>query len=499
MIFDLTIAGVPKQLKAGTLNIHALANGRATASFRIDSQDRSYRPAIDAEVVMEEDGVRIFGGLIDRPAEKGFAGPRRPGISTTVNAVDYHVYAEWRYVNETLAAGTLKSQLTTLVTNYLAVFGVSLDAGQVDGPSLPELILDYVRLDEVLNQLMALTADFGQPYIWRISNTKVLSAYQPSTTAAPFNLIGDTLPEVVGDIEVEPSNDGKANKIIVKVIPVTEMNRVESFTGNGVDDFVTLQYTLTQHRGYVTYNGIFETLTTTPFAGTASWTYDAATNTLTREAGPIGNGLVVSITFDGVFSGTWTATDPSWTTSPREKVIELETIPTTTTGQAFADAELAKSLEGPIFVRYHTWEQGVVPGQSQTINVPSRNVNNDAVITEVVITDKVHRLDRYVTAVADDTQTNLDRGWTDVYRIWAGDKTGSGTTGTSIGSGAVGVTGPAPPTRSVQFNDSGSFGGDSAFIYYKDENSVVCGGGGTSINATTFESCQAFGYDCHIG
>jgi hypothetical protein len=502
MQFDLTIAGVAKQLKAGSLNIHLQANGRATASFRIDSVDRSYRPAIDAEVIMEEDGTRIFGGLIDRPAERALAGPIRPGISTTVNAVDYNAYTERRFVNETLAAGTLKSQLQTLVTNYLAVFGVSLHASQVNGPNLPDLTYDYVRLDEVLNELVTLTADVGQPYVWSIDHTKVLRAYQPSTVSAPFNLVGNDLPEVVGDIEVEPSNDGTANKVIIRVAPKTEAGRIETFTGDGTQGPFQLTYTPTKLYGHILlgsgppFNNGGETL---GFPGDGGqWSYDSSTNSITRDAGITVVGELYNLYFDGVFNGSWTATDASWTTNPKEKVIVLESIPDDTTGQAFADAELAKSLTGPIFVTYHTWQQGVEPGQEQSIDVSARNVNGaTAVITQVVIRDLVHRLDREVTAVVDDAQTNLDRGWGDVYRIWAGDKTGAGVSAT-VGTGGVSSGGPAPPFQSVQFNDSGAFGGDDAFIYYKNENSVVCGGNGSSITAASFESCQVLGSNCHI-
>lgn len=500
MQFELTIAGVAKQLKAGTFRLTETANRRCTAVFQLDSLDRSYRPAEGAEVIIEEDGARIFAGLVDRPSERGFGGPLHPGISTTVNVVDFTVYAERRFVNLTLAAGTLKSQLSTLVTTYLATYGVTLDASQVDGPTMPELVYDYKRLDAVLHELMTLTADAGQPYIWEISYSKVLSAYQPSTEAAPFNLSGDDLPEVVGDIQVETSrSDHYANRIILKVQPKTELARVESFTGDGSSDSVTLQYTPFEHRGYVTYDGIFETLTTTPFAGSASWTLDMPTGVLTREAGPIGNGLVVSINFDGTFAGEWIAEDAGEIASVGvwERVLVLESIPNDSTGQAFADAELAKRIAAIKTVQYVTWQQGLAIGQQQTIAVPSRNVSGDAVVVHMVTRDLVHRLERSVTAVIDSTQTNLGRSFQDDYAIWYGDKTGAAAPAPTVGASA-GAISAAPPFRSVQFNRDGAFGGDADFLYYEDENSIVCGGGGSSITAANFESCQVFGYNNHI-
>jgi hypothetical protein len=107
VIFTLTIGGLEKVLIAGTFRMTETANRRCTASFRIDSADRSYRPAEGEEVTIEEDGNLIFGGLVDKPRERAQAGQKRPGISTLVNCIDFTVYTERRFVNETLAAGTL--------------------------------------------------------------------------------------------------------------------------------------------------------------------------------------------------------------------------------------------------------------------------------------------------------------------------------------------------------------------------------------------------------
>lgn len=500
MIFDLTIGGTAKELRAGTFSLRETTNRRCTATFEITSLDRSYRPAEGAEVIIEEDSVRIFGGLIDRPTESALAGCKRPGIATAVNAIDFTVYAERRFFNGTLAAGTLKSQLTTLVT-LLSGYGVTLDAGQVNGPSLPDLTYDYRRLDQVLNELMTLTADAGQPFIWEISYTKVLSAYQPSTEAAPFDLVGDTLPEVIGDIEVETSRSNQyANRIILKVQPKTEIEREETFT-EGVDTYpYEPQYTPFKTYGYITHQGIFETLRIPPDPNTASWTWDPTTGQLTRDAGAPGTGEVTVFKFDGTFAGSWIAEDAAEIAAVGiwEKVLVFESIPNDTTGQAFANAELAKRIAAIKTVKYVTWEKGLSIGQQQTINVSARNVNGAAVIVDLVSTDLVHRLRRSVTAVIDSTQTNLGRSFQDDYEIWYGDKAGGSTVpATTTGTGFTGGGGPGGPNTSVQYNNAGAFGGDAEFTYNAATNSVVCGSL-SSITATSHESCQAFGYDTHV-
>jgi len=95
---------------------------------------------------------------------------------------------------------------------------------------------------------------------------------------------------------------------------------------------------------------------------------------------------------------------------------------------------------------------------------------------------------------------NVQEEWRDIYKLWAGDKTGSAATAVAAGDGIVIQGGPGGPNKAVQYNDSGRFGGDlnAEFTYDKDTNSLVCGGGGSSITAAVVESCQVFGYDCHI-
>lgn len=808
MEFELTVGGTPKLIKAGTLSMRETANRRCTVSFRLDSLDRSYRPAEGADVLIRVDGRLAFGGLVDKPYETGFGGPRNPGISTRVTAVDYQVYAERRFVNETFAEGTsLKVILQTLVDNYLAVYGVSLaqdfsgsqsrflieqaeyyrwlpegdarlktffygptlaaydtafatieadlwtviddmptdergalvagaisqmwagrqgytgsearwfmqqaefyrfveegdgrlqtyfmgdtlsdydtlyasiftglagvisgmavdelaafdaayviaqeagfsgteeqflleqaefyrwmpenDAriltffyagtltafeavitgafedgladiiaamntqeraalaagyanaqltptstfrgslvqffvqqaeyyrwlpegdgrlktffyastltdyeaimgpfedviaddvitpmagdeaaafaaayadiltdGQVNGPNMPALVYDYKRLDAVMNELMTLTAATtgGQPFVWEIGYDKIMRAYQPSTEPAPFDLVGDDLSQVVGDVEVETARtDQYANRIILKVKPKTEIEREETFV-YGTDPYPYVpQYTVLKHWGYITHETIFETLRTPDDPDAASWTFDPATQELERDAGTPTTGDTTIFKFDGSFAGTWIAEDAGEIAAVGiwEKVLVLDSIPNDATGQQFADAELAKRSAPIIKVSYKTWEEGLTIGQQQTITIPARDVDGDAVIVDISTRDLVHRLEHTVTAVIDATQTNLGRSMQDDYDTWFRTDTGGG--GTTISAGTVGSAGPAPPNKSVQFNKLGAFGGDGEFTYDHETNCIVAGED-SSITATNPRHGYIFGKNCH--
>jgi hypothetical protein len=501
----LTIAGATKVFRAGSLNISKTANDRTTASFEIVSTDGSYRPAMDAEVILTESGTRTLGGLADVVTERGLVNGATDGIVTTVSVVDFNTYAERRYVNETIPAGSLEAALTILTT-YLSGYGVTLDAAQVTGPSLPELVYNYRPLVEVLNEIMTLTADAGEPYVWRIDNFKVLKAYQPSTDAAPFDLTG-TIPEVIGDMEVETTRGDYANRIILKIPAKTFTNYVQTFTGDGSTYSFELDYSLTAMRYIVTNAGVDELLT---FQGigfdlAVQWLYYSTDNTIRRETTGVpdapGNLNAISITYDGTREAYAVIAEDAGEIAANgiwERVFVIEDVPSDTTAQALADAELAKRLPVTKTVRYSTLEAGIETGQQQTITVPERNLSGTAVISDVIVTDVgTDMLLRQVTAVVDSAQTNLGRGWRDVYKLWAGDKSGSGGEATSIGAGAPAAVGPAAPNRSVQFNRSGSFGGREGFEFDDNGFNLIVGQDSV-ITAATAQHCVIFGENSEI-
>jgi hypothetical protein len=499
MALVLTIAGATKFLKAGTFRVSQVANARATASFTIESSDASYRPAMDAEVILTENGTRIFGGLAQRPEESGlFRNGALVGIATTLSAVDFNAYADWRAVNGTMPAGTLKDMLVIIAT-YLSTFGVTLDAGQVDGPDIPELTHEYMKATDVLNELMTLTAADGEPYVWEVDEFKVLRAFQPSTEAAPFDVLTNTPAQVQGDIKVASTREHYANSIIVLVPTRTELNRVEAFTGDGATTSFALNYTLDKHYGVVFHNGNNETLSTV--VGDATWLYDVTTNTITRTSAAVA-GAPITIQFDGTLATFGLASDAGEIAAVgyREKVVRLDSVPNAAAAQARADSELAAALAVHQTVRYRTLEDGLRPGQSQAINVPKRNVNADGMISDITIRDLGRdRLVRDVTVVIDATQTNLGKSFRDVYKRWDGNSNPRGTAVVSGGSPSTppNQSGPGGPHKAVQYNRAGVFGGEAAFTYDEATDSVVCGED-CSITAGDPVSCQVFGSNNHI-
>jgi len=203
--YALTIAGVAKSFAQGSLAIAETANGRNT--IRLTILSASYRPALDAEVILTENGIRIFGGTINGTTESGHG---RGTIAVAVSAADFNGLAEQQHVPTQPPAGTLKAFLTAMLA-YLP--GVTLDPAQVTGPTIPEVPVYY---DKVVRDMIGQACALAGGYVFEIDYNKVLRAFLPSTRAAPFNLIeGDG--HAIGDITVEPQRTaGKyANRVVV--------------------------------------------------------------------------------------------------------------------------------------------------------------------------------------------------------------------------------------------------------------------------------------------
>ncbi len=441
------------------------------------------RYGVFSDVAVVEDGVTIFAGIVTQARERGVGGPfidqsGNPQIVTTITVEDYSRIAERVSVTETVAAGTLlKDFLTTLVTNYLTAFSVTLHGSQVNGPALPAMSFDIARMSEVLQALSDASG-----YLWRIDYDKKLRMWLPGDLTAPFNInqTTDVPHKWGGDVETEfILGDTYANRVIITSDPINVVEHVETFTGNGVDATVFLEYTLTKHYGYVVYDTIFQTLRTPDDPDAASWTYDPADNSLTRTAGPIESGKILQIRFDGTFAAYAMAEDAGEIAAHGlyEHVERRSDITTNAAAQDIADALLAQLLvSGEQTIKYTTrvTAPSLRAGQKQSVTAPARDISGDFIISDMRVYVETNPMsaDGWVTReVTAKQQSALSGRWQSTYKDWL--KVGSGGTTTQVGGSSS--AGPHAPFTSVQFNDSGSFGGDAAFTFDKVGTTAMVG------------------------
>ncbi len=486
-------------VEVDNFTIDNVVNGQATCTFDVDSWDGTSRPSINAPVTVFDYGGAevyypgdiVFRGTITMTTEKGKAGLLgMPQITTSVTAADYKGYADRRFVKTVIPAGNLKSFLTVLA-NYLPA-GFTLDPSQPDDSfSLEAQTLDYVQLSTILNQLTTLTGWF-----WDIAAPPnyYLSMFDPGGLSAPFGVVdGDG--HAIGDMEVSPTMDKYANRIIVQFSSsAATAYGFFQITGNFSDgETVTLgdtQYTFADpfvdSANNVSIGGDrFDSLNRLISAitleeGGAGSTYGTGTvlnssataynlggdvmKAIANTPGEAGNNIPVGTTASG---GEWygeghiglstlelgadqslanvtqsplASAEPSsdqTTYGIWERVIQAPDIISIGPAQALADAYLIEHSFIPKIVKYHTYQKGLRPGMTQTITAARRNINNTFTVTDMHTTvNDSDRLDHEVTAIEGAVYQG---NWRDVYKDWGGQNATGG--GGSIIGGGGGVGG----------------------------------------------------------
>ena len=119
-----------------------------------------------------------------------------------------------------------------------------------------------------------------------------------------------------------------------------------------------------------------------------------------------------------------------------EIILRAPEITAEASAQELADTYLAAHLPVPKVVRYPTRRSGLRAGQSQTITVAWRNLNNTFLIREIVTTEpEFNTLEHAITAIEGSAQ---GADWRKVYEGWSG---GGGVAGGGGGGGGGSTAG----------------------------------------------------------
>lgn len=394
MAWSATIGGNAVSILSGSLEIRRRLGDIDTVTCVVDSLDGLDRYDVGLDLVITRDTTDEFGGVIEAVGERGLSGNgATSAIRQTVSGAGYNILIDRRVLNITLAAGTLKSQLQTL-DDYLAAYGVTLDAGQANGPDMPAIGLPWKTLREAFTVLQQISG-----WVVEIDPDKTLRMVEPSSNAAPFNVAANDTTYVIGDIAVQPSQEEFANSILL--LAGEGLHEVtDAFTGDGTTTAFTLRYSVASTRGYVTVNGVTETLGDSG----ATWILSQSGGvwTITRSSAPT-NGHAISIAYTAYFPVLAVANDYPDVASRVEKFIFAKDVFDIDLAQAMADAALARYNQRPRIVSYVTRTHGLKPGMTQTIVEPKRDLNGTFLITDVTVRHLVGEIVEYAVTLIEGT------------------------------------------------------------------------------------------------
>lgn len=443
MSISFTVNGVETNVR--NVRGSMVINGRR--SIQADILDA--RASFGDDIELSQDSGVVFAGSIESAQESSISGEPIPDYKTSISCVDQMGYADRRYVSDYFPSQTMLARLTAICTTYLSAYGISVDGGNITGPTLEARAYDHVRLSDVLSDVAKMSGDL----VWEIDESLVLRMYEQSGgSPAPFNIIdGDG--NNFGDITVETARTNYHNRVIVKAGTAKTVEKTDTFTADGVHAGYTLTYQMVYTpfvgRGYVTRNGTeFEAL---DLAGSgARWIYDPTFNTITRVVpgtatpAPAPSTQPIVIVYDAQFPIYVSAFDGAEETAHGiwEALIEREDVFDVTEAQAIADQELALGLLTTQTIRYTTRLPGLRPGMVQTIQVADRDIDAIAIITEIAISTEMEAqsLVYAVTAMV----TGALQSWQSAYQDDGGQSLagGGGVVGGSISNG--GFSGELP-------------------------------------------------------
>jgi hypothetical protein len=414
--------------------------------------------------------------------------PGKP-IYTEITAVSFDQITERRYAKEVLVSGTLKSMLTTLVTHYMQNPYVAVNPSQVDGPVLPDVPCDYALVRNVLDTIAGLAGG----YVWEIDPHLQARMFLPASERAPFDVVEGGR-SAIGDVTSEPTRTAYANRVLVQFTAAAvsayafcqaDQNFADGETVVIGSKTYTYQAVLTEADGHLAIgaNALASITTLLEAINLSGGNYAAAMTKHSQvfasmgstavvrvtaiAAGASGNSIGVSTTgaharwygegsaptssltlgADAALTSVAIAEQTSEQTQHGiwEAVVQAADITDYSLALQAAQAYLAIKLLVPRTVTYRTRERGALPGQQQTITIPSRNLNGTFLITDVNGGNPTENAVEWTVTAVESLTPGAAPQWRDTYKQWAGSVAGSGTAISTAGGGGTGGGGAALP------------------------------------------------------
>jgi hypothetical protein len=454
MAFALTIAGVDvlDYLEPGpSLGFDQALQSRAIWRCVLKDYAGVYRPVRRQEVIATIDGVRVFGGVIQRFRETDFG--NYIGNHCTIEAASFEKICDRRPFNGISLGPTLRDHLDHLVTVRLIGTGITRDPAMAAGPTIGPYGVDFGYLTDIFDELASIagTVSGGNGWYWRIDPFKVIGFYRVGAVAAPRNLTDSN--DTIRRIAYDDDDGAYVNGVIVQYGGSAAREYTDTFTGNGSTHLWLLTNHVVTPPGSLRLNGVTYPLAPYPTAGFA-FMYRASDDGIIHDLGaPTLTGAdVLEVGYVAGYPGDAAATNAGEVAAFGEYTI-VEQAPT-----IFDDAEAARLAAAilrkrggtPRRIEVDTITLGWAPGQSPTVTVAERAINASCLITDVKCTHEGVLADggdqwRYDLNLVEGTE--YPESWLKYFR----DQQAGGSSGASS-SGAVGLPsggGPSPAAPPV--------------------------------------------------
>ena len=180
MAFTLKIAGVDRTelLQKGSLRITNQIGAKADrASFFIEDSARTAEPLSGQEVIIEEDAVRVFGGIVAKPERRRLA-PLIDGFM--VVAQDFSKLLEKRLVLAAFVNQKAGDIIKNIVTVFVKDVSITTTAVQ-DGPTIAFIAFNFKDARKAIDEIARLVG-----FDWYVDENKDIHFFAKTTNPSPF-------------------------------------------------------------------------------------------------------------------------------------------------------------------------------------------------------------------------------------------------------------------------------------------------------------------------
>ena len=240
MSLVLKISGTDRNnyVKWDTLQItNVLSKEVDRLEFEIlKTPSKSFIPDVSSEVILEEDGSKIFGGVIVEKNEVIKGGLL---IGYYVRCKDYSHYLDRKVVTKSYGTTTARAIVLDIIGTFTSGFTTNNVAANT--PTIGSIKFNYEQPTRCLTQLADQIA-----WDWYVDADKDIHFFETESAAAPFNLTDTGDKFEWESLELNKSLLQLKNSVYVRggeyKKTISEANAVDSYLGDGAKKTFQLAY-----------------------------------------------------------------------------------------------------------------------------------------------------------------------------------------------------------------------------------------------------------------
>lgn len=379
--YSIEINGVERvaDVELQSLAISDKLNEQAnTAAFRMYDLHSLGVPATDDEIIVRRNGYKIFAGNILNVTYEQLG---RENDVISVSCVDYTHILDRRLVSMTIQETTDKAAIQTIIDQFAANEGIGTYF-VAEAVTISQLTLNYVPVSQALKQIAELAGKS-----WYIDYDKQLHYFPRQQGQAPFQITANSA--LHKDLQVQKDSSRLRNRIFVRggvertTSPITE---------TVVADGEQTQFLLAEkpHDLEVTVNGVPKTVGIKNIDDAADFDFlmnfqEKYVEVASASTPANGDDIAFTYSYDVPILVSVEDSDSIAESGVYEFVILDQNIESTEQARARAVAELTDYAADIVDATYVTYEPGIRSGQYQRINIANKGVDEDYLVSSVVM------------------------------------------------------------------------------------------------------------------